>query len=112
MADLVFVTNRDSLGTVSGQLTMVDESKRRAEIVVEAWRGMLPGGEAHTDAPGMFEFHLPAGTYTIRPKPDQGIHTFKHDIEVKAGEKVETTINVQRMLDTADGVEAAHEHHH
>ena len=83
MADLVFVSQEQSFGSIRGQLPEVDRGGSRAGIVIEAWAGALPAGEAHTDPEGNFSLTLPEGRYMLRPQPDQWVKPFRLEVEVE-----------------------------
>lgn len=111
LADLVFLKDRNVLGSVAGQLRFEDEDLRRGDIIVETWNGALPAAEAHADAAGRFMLHAPAGTYTLRPLPGQGIAQFQTTIQVKAGQTLKQVIEIKRSTDDGGGG-PTHEHHH
>ena len=91
MADLVFIGDRKSMGTIAGKVDGLDA--KSAELAVEAWNDSGPAGEAFTDPAGAFTMTLPAGHYKLRPRPGQNLGNFVQDIEVKRGKTVKLTLH-------------------
>ena len=100
LADLVFVKDRNSLGAISGRIICPDKRVEPQDFVVEVWHGMVPAGEAYCDADGSFTLQVPANSYWMRPRPDQGVAPFRVEVNVKAGQSTEARIEARPAAGT------------